>query len=331
MVCLIVYQYFQWLSRMVGGTRFLVSLSALGMVIGLSLPALATTSVASSITYATRIDAVVWDFEGSKFSCQISHTIDEFGTATFERQAGMSTRFVLSSQSPRMKSGKADLLSQPPSWLSNESSAKIALVNVRHGETPISIKRKISERMLAELHKGMDLHLVRQPWYGDKQSLKVVVPSVGFRKTYNEYLGCLGSLLPVNFSQIERKSLQYSNGDEDLTKKAKRYLEKVAIYIKEDPSVKAIYIDGHTDSVGIRNDNLLKSKMRTEMVVDFLVEYGVSKDIIFARWHGERYQIATNQTNAGKAKNRRVTIRLSKDAPQQEVTKVAEAPEEKKN
>jgi outer membrane protein OmpA-like peptidoglycan-associated protein len=270
---------------------------------------------ANALVYATRIDAVTWAFEGSKFSCQISHVIDDFGRAVFERPAGLSPRFVLVSQSPRMKSGKADLLSQPPSWLPNESPEKLALVSVKQGEKPINLTRKMSERMLAELQKGMDLHVVRQPWYGDKKSLTVVIPSVGFRQTYSDYLGCLSGLLPVNFSQVERNSLRYDNGDEDLTNKTKRYLDKVAIYIKEDVSVKSIYIDGHTDSAGIRNENLLKSQLRAERVVDYLVSKGVSRALLVVRWHGERYQIATNQTKAGKAKNRRVTIRLSKEAP----------------
>ncbi len=300
----------------------------------------APTSIANvavpSITYATRIHDVIWSFEGSKFSCQITHNINDFGTAVFERQAGLPTQFILQSQNPRMKTGKADLFSQPPSWLSHEPSQKIALVEVKHGQTPIKLKRKISERMLAELQKGMDLHVVRQPWYGDSQSLKIIIPSVAFRKTYSDYLSCLGSLLPVNFSQVERRSLNYSNGDEDITNKVKSYLDKVALYIKEDASVKAIYIDGHTDSVGIRNDNLLKSKERTQRVVDYLLASGVPESLIVARWHGERYQIATNQTKSGRAKNRRVTLRLSKETPPslddsaQSVTQeqAIEAPEE---
>jgi sodium-type flagellar protein MotY len=275
----------------------------------------AESPLANSITYATRIDAVTWGFDGSKFGCQLSHRIDDFGVAIFKREAGVSTRFLLQSQSPRMKTGSADLISQPPPWLMNDLPEKIAAVNVSHGETPIIIDRKISERMLAELEKGMDLHIVRQPWYGDKSALKVVVPSVGFRKTYSDYLACLGNLLPVNFSQVEKKSLYYSDGEEELTKNVRVYLDRVILYVKEDPAVKVIYVDGHTDSVGVRSENLLRSKQRAERVVDYLIEAGVPSDTIIARWHGERYQVATNKTSAGKAKNRRVTVRLSKEPP----------------
>lgn len=299
--------FFKWVLQSLRGALWILAI--------MPVTVFASGSDLHSIVYATRIDAVAWSFEGSKFSCQISHAIDDFGKAVFEKPAGLSTHFVLESQSPRMKSGKADLLSQPPSWLFSESPEKLALVSVKHGEKPVQIKRKMSERMLAELQKGMDIHVVRQPWYGDKQALTVVIPSIGFRKTYSDYLACLSGLLPVNFSQVEKRVLRYENRHEDLTTKARRYLDKVAVYIKEDLSVKAIYIDGHTDSAGIRNENLLKSQRRTQRVVDYLLARGVSEDLLVARWHGERYQVATNQTEAGKAKNRRVTIRLSKEAP----------------
>lgn len=278
----------------------------------------------SSITYATRIDEAAWTFEGSKFSCQLHHAIDNFGMAVFERPAGLATRFTLMSQSPRMKSGKADLLSQPPMWLLNEPSERLALVNVTESETPVTIKRKVSERMLAELQKGMDIHVVRQPWYGDKQSLKVVIPSVGFGKIYSDYLQCLSGLLPVNFSQVEKKSLYYNNKDSELSASVKRYLEKVAAYIQEDPSVLVVYIDGHTDSSGVKSENLAKSQQRAERIEDYMLAQGVKSSLLVVRWHGERYQVASNQSASGKAKNRRVTIRLSKLPPKMNKNKPVE-------
>jgi hypothetical protein len=87
-------------------------------------------------------------------------------------------------------------------------------------------------------------------------------------------------------------------------------------YLKEDPSVKAIYLDGHTDSEGIRGENLLKSERRAERVFNYLVESGIDSKTIAMRWHGERYPLATNRTKKGKAQNRRVTVRLSKEPPQ---------------
>lgn len=325
----IIHYFYFWIGKTpcMQDKQFVHALMCVLFVVCMSFAPIALSNGAvdqSSITYATRIDSVVWSFQGSKFSCQISHTIDGFGEAIFERPAGLDTRFVLHSQSPRLKTGQANLVSQPPAWLNNDPSEKLAQVQVKESRTPVQIKRKVSERMLAELQKGMDLHVVRQPWYGDKQSLRVVISSIGFGKTYSDYLQCLSGLLPVNFSQVEKKSLYYDRGDKELRNSVKRYLEKVALYINEDESVKVIYIDGHTDSTGIRNENLLKSQQWAKKVESYLLAEGVDPSLLVVRWHGERYQIASNQTKAGKAKNRRVTIRLSKTPPKMKIDKPKE-------
>ena len=45
----------------------------------------------------------------------------------------------------------------------------------------------------------------------------------------------------------------------------------------------------------------------------YLVSGGVDRASIVLRWHGERYPVASNRTVAGRAKNRRVTVRVSKE------------------
>lgn len=272
--------------------------------------------VYASITYQTRMEAVQWDTDSSKFSCRLYHEIDGFGVATFEREAGEQTKFYLSSKMPRMKTGKAALLVRPPAWSPVEGQAnQLALVNVKESVEPVNIDRQLAERMLAELQKGMLLDIKRQPRYGDRQSLQVTVSSIRFRESHQEYLECLAGLLPVNFNQVERSSFNYANEDEDLTDAAKQRLDTIIAYAKEDSAVQAFYIDGHTDSEGIRSENLLKSKLRAERVINYLVENGIPQDMIVARWHGERYKLVSNRTARGRAENRRVTLRLSKSAP----------------
>ena len=284
----------------------------------------------ASIQFQTRMESVEWNTESSKFSCRLSHAIDGFGEAVFEHLAGEQTRFYLNSKMPRMKTGKAALSIRSPAWSSGtrDKTSQLALVNVKESLEPVSIDRKLAERMLAELQKGMLLDIKRQPWYGDQQSLLVTVSSIRFRQSHQEYLDCLQGLLPVNFNQVERSSFNYANEDQDLTEAAKKRLDTIISYVKEDPAVKVFYIDGHTDSEGIRSENLLKSKRRTERVVDYLLERGIDQSMIVARWHGERYKLVSNRTAKGRAENRRVTVRLSKKAPEVKATQ-QEIPEEK--
>ena len=272
-------------------------------------------AASGALQYATRTEEVIWQTEGSKFSCRLSHPVEGFGEAVFEREAGEQTRFYLNSQMPRMKTGKAALIARPPAWSSQKAANTLAMVTVKEGIQPITIDRQLSERMLAELEKGMLLDFKRQPVYGDSQAIQVTLSSIGFRNSHQQYLQCLGGLLPVNFAQVQRSTLYYDDDDDELKAAVKKRLDQIVAYANADSAVQTFYLDGHTDSEGIRNENLMKSQRRTEKVMDYLIEKGIPKDRIVARWHGERYQVDTNRTAAGRAKNRRVTVRLSKEAP----------------
>lgn len=289
--------------------------SALKWVFG-ALLLLVCINAQAAIQYVTRTESVKWETEGSKFYCRLSHEIEGFGKAVFEREAGELTRFYLTSQMPRLKRGNAALISRAPAWSSSSKKVvTLSMVPVQESTTPITIGRKLSERMLAELEQGRLLDFKRQPLYGDTQPLQVTLSSIGFRQGNQEYLGCQGKLLPYNFRQIRRSTLYYDNEDDELTKEAQKRLDQIVEYIEADPTIKTFYVDGHTDSQGIRNENLLKSQRRTEKVMDYLIEKGVDKERIVARWHGERYQVASNKTAKGRAQNRRVTVRLSREPP----------------
>jgi outer membrane protein OmpA-like peptidoglycan-associated protein len=70
-----------------------------------------------------------------------------------------------------------------------------------------------------------------------------------------------------------------------------------------------VYVDGHTDSVGSEASNQLLSERRSNAVRTWLVmRGGVDESIVHARGFGELRPVATNDTAAGRAANRRVEI-----------------------
>ncbi len=69
-----------------------------------------------------------------------------------------------------------------------------------------------------------------------------------------------------------------------------------------------IRIEGHTDSSGSDSFNLNLSQKRAEAVKELLVDYGIISSRIEAIGMGESLPVADNNTEAGKAKNRRVDI-----------------------
>ncbi len=69
-------------------------------------------------------------------------------------------------------------------------------------------------------------------------------------------------------------------------------------------------IEGHTDSVGSEAYNMGLSKRRAESVASYLASQGVNLGNRFAtEAFGESKPIASNDTEAGRAENRRVVIR----------------------
>ncbi|MCI5207249.1 MAG: ABC transporter substrate-binding protein [Candidatus Electrothrix sp. ATG2] len=84
-------------------------------------------------------------------------------------------------------------------------------------------------------------------------------------------------------------------------------LIKISDIIKQTPHSK-IHISGHTDSTGSLNKNMELSKKRAEEIKKLLVFRGFDEKNITATGYADSKPIASNNTNAGRKKNRRVEI-----------------------
>ncbi len=78
---------------------------------------------------------------------------------------------------------------------------------------------------------------------------------------------------------------------------------------QEQPSQKII-IEGHTDSTYTREYNLELSLRRAQAVAGWLIEHGVDASRLEAKGYGEFRPIADNNTEEGRALNRRVEMVL---------------------
>lgn len=86
-------------------------------------------------------------------------------------------------------------------------------------------------------------------------------------------------------------------------------LDQVVSLLKENPSVK-ILITGHTDNIGKPEDNLKLSEGRALSVVNYLVSKGISKDRLAHKGFGATKPLANNDTEEGRAKNRRTELEV---------------------
>jgi len=86
-------------------------------------------------------------------------------------------------------------------------------------------------------------------------------------------------------------------------------LDEVAKLLKSDASLK-LEISGHTDNTGETNHNMQLSDARAKAVVAVLVsKYGIAAARLQAKGYGDTKPVAPNDTDANRAKNRRVELR----------------------
>jgi outer membrane protein OmpA-like peptidoglycan-associated protein len=117
----------------------------------------------------------------------------------------------------------------------------------------------------------------------------------------------------VNFRQVARTAILFPSAAWRLSDSSRERLDLIALYVKNDDSVKGIYVDGHSDNMGRRLMNRDLSKRRAEEVTAYLINLGLEPNMITTRYHGERYPVVKNNSQANRDRNRRVTIRLERD------------------
>ncbi|HLT81581.1 MAG TPA: OmpA family protein [Cyclobacteriaceae bacterium] len=88
-------------------------------------------------------------------------------------------------------------------------------------------------------------------------------------------------------------------------------LDKVVTFLQQNPTVE-IEIAGHTDHKGSDEYNLNLSQGRCQSVVDYLITQGVDSYRLTAQGYGESKPVDTNDTDEGRANNRRVEFTVLK-------------------
>jgi OOP family OmpA-OmpF porin len=97
----------------------------------------------------------------------------------------------------------------------------------------------------------------------------------------------------------------------DLTPTAKSQLDALMSKF-EDADVVSIKVVGHTDSVGSDAYNQTLSERRASSVAEYLLSQGVVPNKVTSEGRGESQPIADNETEEGRAKNRRVDLHINR-------------------
>jgi outer membrane protein OmpA-like peptidoglycan-associated protein/tetratricopeptide (TPR) repeat protein len=110
-------------------------------------------------------------------------------------------------------------------------------------------------------------------------------------------------------NKVILKNIFFETNSYKLKDESKLELQKLLSFMKKYPNTK-IEIEGHTDNVGEENTNQTLSENRAKSVIQFLVDNGISKERLSANGYGEKMPIADNNTEEGRAINRRTEFKI---------------------
>lgn len=119
-------------------------------------------------------------------------------------------------------------------------------------------------------------------------------------------------LVPIEVGVTVRlKNIYFDFDKTTLKKESFTELNKVVEFLKQNESVE-IEIAGHTDNKGSDDYNANLSQGRSQSVVDYLISQGIDSNRLSAHGYGESKPIDTNDTDDGRANNRRVEFTVLK-------------------
>ena len=110
--------------------------------------------------------------------------------------------------------------------------------------------------------------------------------------------------------KVSLKNIHFEKGHSYITPESYVELNKLVQYMLRHPGIE-IRINGHSDNTGLEFKNQRISEQRARAVFEYLIGKGVQNKMYF-KGFGSKQAIADNNTEEGKAKNRRVEFEVVK-------------------
>ncbi len=101
--------------------------------------------------------------------------------------------------------------------------------------------------------------------------------------------------------------INFETGKADIKPESQNIVVQLAKMLQENPGLK-VSIDGHTDNIGAAPSNLALSEKRAKSVLNAVIAKGVNGNRLSAKGWGQSKPVMDNNTEEGRAKNRRVEI-----------------------
>jgi outer membrane protein OmpA-like peptidoglycan-associated protein len=108
--------------------------------------------------------------------------------------------------------------------------------------------------------------------------------------------------------------IEFDTGEATIRPESALILDAVRAVLAENPRIKKLRVEGHTDNRGARPMNVGLSRKRAAAVVQWLVEHGIDQNRLTSQGFGPDKPVDNNDTDAGRQNNRRVEFHIVETA-----------------
>ncbi|MEA1868310.1 MAG: OmpA family protein [Thermodesulfobacteriota bacterium] len=262
--------------------------------------------------YLAAVAESEWTVDTSRLICSLEHSIPYFGEASFSCEAGGRLSLEIRTFLELDRQGIARIFSIYPDWNNNPEKREMGTIHVYSGKVPFRFDTSLARLFLDELEQGMSPTITLPDTEKDIRHISVSLSPVKFMGPYAEFLDCLKCLISYGFSQLNGSSVFFDTNSNSLKPHALQHLDRLADYMKAAQG-SILTISGHTDNTGTGKHNLGLSKRRAEAVRDYLMDNGLSGERIKNEFFGDTRPYVPNVTPQGRSKNRRVTLKISRN------------------
>jgi OmpA-OmpF porin, OOP family len=153
--------------------------------------------------------------------------------------------------------------------------------------------------------------------YGDGMRIGAFEAATAVTEANRRASEALSSLRPGFTAEdlvnaLNMNIINFRSGSSQIPRESMPVLEQSASSIKSAPAGTKLEVGGYTDNVGNPAANQKISQQRADSVRRFLIDKGVNADSLVAKGYGDSNPIASNDTDEGRFRNRRIEYKVLK-------------------
>lgn len=271
---------------------------------------LSTSIAGPHIEFKSPMGEEKWRMTGNPIRCGLSLVVPNYGIGYFEQFAKKQPHFILRKWQQAQRSIPAEVYAKSPVWKPAGPAYMVTHTMVKPGEYGLYLSREPTLKLLTYLSQGYEaqFNYFSEEGFGTTVSLS----PVKFQKVFARYQKCLGGLLPFDYDDVRESIFHFGVDSEQLSDSDKEQMRKIAQYIAADDRIELVRVVGYADDSGRKGYNNAVSEYRAESVKKYLLSLGVPKRKLSVTWYGALKPVARNDTDEGRAANRRVVVNLIK-------------------